>query len=132
MSEGFKNTKQREAILHALQAAESPLSAEEVSAQVTKEHPKVALSTVYRNLERFADAGLLERCLFHDGITRYSLSEGRHGHYLICTACNAKLRIGGCPLKQVERELAKDTGFEICGHDLTIYGLCPHCRKKEL
>ncbi len=127
----WKNTKQREAILQVFRMAESPLSAEEVCEKVSKQYPRLALSTVYRNLERFADAGLLERCLFHDGVTRYSLSQGRHGHYLVCTSCNAKLRIGDCPLESVAQKLEQDTGYEISGHDLTIYGVCPRCQKEK-
>lgn len=117
--------------MQALGQAEAPLSAEEVCAAVTRQYPRLALSTVYRNLERFADAGLLERCLFHDGVTRYSQVREHHGHYLICTACNAKLRIGGCPLEDVEQKLEQDTGFEISGHDLTIYGVCPQCKRER-
>lgn len=127
----WKNTKQREAILQVLANAQAPLSAEEVCGQVSEQYPRLALSTVYRNLERFADAGILERCLFHDGITRYNLAHGRHGHYLVCTHCNAKLRIGDCPLEKVAQKLEQDTGYEICGHDLTIYGVCPQCRKEK-
>ena len=129
--QALKNTKQREAILQALNRAEAPLSAEEVCVQVTKEYPRLALSTVYRNLERFADAGLLERCLFHDWSTRYSPKRDHHGHYLICTACNAKLRIGGCPLENVKQTLERETGYEISGHDLTIYGVCPRCKRDQ-
>ena len=89
-----------------------------------------ALSTVYRNLERFTEAGLLEKILFHDGVTRYSAAE-RHGHYLICTACDQKLRIADCPLHHIESDLARETGFTISGHDLTIYGLCPNCKENK-
>lgn len=131
MSGTLKNTKQREAIMRVLTDAKAPLSAEEVAQALTEGFPKLALSTVYRNLERFAQAGLVERSLFHDGITRYSLERGRHGHYLICTACHEKLRIGGCPMEHIERQLAQDTGYQISGHDLTIYGVCPKCKREQ-
>ena len=130
MQEKLKNTKQREAILRVLREAKTPKTAEEICEAVSPLYPRLALSTVYRNFERFTEAGLLEKILFHDGVTRYSAAE-RHGHYLICTACDQKLRIADCPLHHIESDLARETGFTISGHDLTIYGLCPNCKENK-
>jgi Fe2+ or Zn2+ uptake regulation protein len=129
MAGPLKNTRQREAILQALGKARAPLSAEELCGLVARDFPKIALSTVYRNLERFARDGLLEKSLFHDGVTRYSPAGEDHGHYLICTACDEKIRVDGCPLEGIDKKLEQDTGYAISGHDLTIYGLCPKCKK---
>lgn len=125
----LKNTKQRGAIMQVLKSLAEPASAEDIFAGLKDEFPSLALSTVYRNLERFAAAGLVNRDSFNDGIIRYSLAE-EHGHYLICTECDCKIKIDDCPLSGMEQELAKNTGFEIDGHNLTIYGKCPRCRKK--
>lgn len=125
----LKNTKQRGAIMQVLKSLAEPASAEDIFGGLKDEFPSLALSTVYRNLERFAAAGLVNRDSFNDGIIRYSLAE-EHGHYLICTECDCKIKIDDCPLSGMEQELAKNTGFEIDGHNLTIYGKCPRCRKK--
>lgn len=125
---GLKSTRQRSAILSCLASAKEPMSAEDVFLQLKTDFPTLALSTVYRNLEQFAEHGMLRRENLADGILRYSaLSE--HGHYLICTQCNKKIRLSDCPLASLEKDLAKETGFEIDSHSLTIYGKCPHCRK---
>lgn len=124
----LKNTKQRAAILRVLKSLAEPASAEEVFSNLKDDFPTLALSTVYRNLERFAAAGLVKKDSFNDGIIRYSLAEEHHGHYLICTECDCKIKIDDCPLSNMEEELAKNTGFEIDGHNLTIYGKCPRCK----
>lgn len=126
----MKNTRQRAAILRVLEESAEPLSAEEVYSRLCGEEPAMALSTVYRNLERFCAENLLHRDTFGDSVVRYSLAR-RHGHYLICTGCDARVRIDGCPLSALEEGLARDTGFSIESHTLTIYGKCPHCAAKE-
>lgn len=131
MAESFKNTKQRKAILDILKKNNTPMSAEEIGEAIAPVCPKLALSTVYRNLELFAKAGLLERSYFQDGVTRYSLAKGHHGHYLICTDCREKIRLEDCPLHDLEHKLTDETGFTITDHDLTLYGLCPACKQKS-
>lgn len=127
----FKNTKQRGAIMEILKNSAEPVSAEEIFAALTGEYPNLALSTVYRNLERFAENGLISRDVFNDGVVRYSLAEEHHGHYLVCTQCSNKIKIDDCPLMRLEQGLERDTGYEIEGHTLTIYGKCPECIRRE-
>lgn len=126
----IKNTKQRGAIMGILKESAEPVSAEEIFARLTNEYPNLALSTVYRNLERFAADGLINKDVFNDGVVRYSLAEEHHGHYLVCTQCSNKIKIDECPLTCLEAGLARDTGYEIEGHTLTIYGKCPECIRR--
>jgi len=125
--DGLKNTKQRAAILALLESSAEPVSAEDLYEKMKAEFPTLAVSTVYRNLERFTALGIIEKEVFPDGVLRF-LSAEKHGHYLICTVCSKKIKLGACPLAGLERRLEKDTGFEIDGHSLTIYGKCPNCR----
>jgi Fe2+/Zn2+ uptake regulation proteins len=127
----FKNTKQRGAMLELLKHSAEPMSAEEIFASLRDEYSTLALSTIYRNLERFAESGLLSKDVFNDGVVRYSLTEEHHGHYLVCTQCSNKIKIDDCPLTCLEQGLERDTGYEIEGHTLTIYGKCPECLRRE-
>jgi len=127
----FKNTKQRGAIMEILKQSAEPVSAEDIFACLKDECPNLALSTIYRNLERFAADALVKKDVFNDGVVRYSLAEEHHGHYLICTQCSNKIKIDECPLTCLEQGLARDTGYEIEGHTLTIYGKCPECIRHQ-
>ncbi len=127
----LKNTKQRCAIMRILKQSAEPVSAEEIFGSLRAEYPNLALSTIYRNLERFAAAALVEKEIFNDGVVRYSIAGENHGHYLICTKCSAKVKIQDCPLSRLEQGLAKDTGYKIEGHSLTIFGKCPECIRGE-
>ena len=44
-------------------------------------------TTVYRNIQRFLDYGILESMIDDHGINRYTVCEREHHHYLICTEC---------------------------------------------
>ena len=126
----MKNTQRRAAILELVAAADGPISAEELFQRLQKQFPNLALSTVYRNLERFADDGLIDKEISPDGVFRYSSQEG-HGHYLVCTQCHRKIRLHECPLSAIEEQLEEETGYSIDRPQLTLYGKCPICKKKK-
>ena len=125
----LKKTKQREAILSVVEKADSPVSAEYIYDRIKELFPHVAISTVYRNLDKFLEAGLLKKESFNDGIMWFSPAR-QHGHFIVCTGCGAKLPLPHCPLSAMEDSLAKETGFQISGHHITLYGKCPNCQKK--
>ena len=125
-----RQTKQRAALLEALAHAEEPLSAEQLFLKLQPQFPRLALSTVYRNVERMVEEGALQKELTEDGVFLYGLQD-RHGHYLICLNCQKKVRLTHCPLESVEKQLSEETGFSIESHNLTLYGTCPSCRAKE-
>lgn len=123
----MKNTQRRSAILEQVAAADGPVSAEEIFQRLQGRFPTLALSTVYRNLEKLAEDGLIEKETSPEGVFLYCRCD-EHGHYLVCTQCHQRVRLMECPLSAVESKLEKQTGFLIDRHHLTIYGKCPKCR----
>ena len=126
----MKNTQRRAAILAEVSASQGPVSAEEIFQRLQERFPTLALSTVYRNLERFAEDGLVEKETSPDGVFRYA-GKDDHGHYLVCTQCHSRVRLHECPLSAMEEKLEEETGFSIDRHQLTLYGKCPACKERE-
>ena len=126
----MKNTQRRAAILAEVSASQGPVSAEEIFQRLQERFPTLALSTVYRNLERFAEDGLVEKETSPDGVFRYA-GKDDHGHYLVCTQCHNRVRLHECPLSAMEEKLEEETGFSIDRHQLTRYGICPACKGRE-
>jgi Fur family ferric uptake transcriptional regulator len=124
-----RQTPQRRAILSAVSAAQSPLTAEQVYAAVGSAFPRLALTTVYRSLDAYVDAGLVRRSIYDDGIARYEIA-AEHRHFLICTVCKKSVPLSVCPFEQLEEQLVQETGFQISGHKMEFFGLCPECAKK--
>lgn len=130
--DGIKNTKQRQKLLDLLQQAGRSMSAEEIFAEPSIQGAKLALSTIYRNLDLLHSRGILIKTIFPDGLARYELSgKTGHHHYLVCTRCNRRQTFDACPLKRMETALESETGFEIHSHNLMLYGTCPECRKSD-
>ncbi len=50
-----------------------------------------------------------------------------HHHHLVCSVCGATVDFADCDLGALEERLAKETGFEMQGHLLEVYGTCPQC-----
>ena len=75
----LKQTKRRKAVLAVLEAAGTPLSAEEIYGKVvTQVH--MSVSTTYRILGVLTEKGLLLKSLSQDGKTYYQLSGTKHKH----------------------------------------------------
>ena len=77
-----------------------------------------------------SDKGMVLKNVGMDGLTYYQLNNHRHRHYLICTGCSTLLPIDICPLHDLEDKLSASTGFQITGHNLEFFGLCPKCAAK--
>jgi len=126
---GCKNTKSRRAVLNIMEKADTALSAEEIFILIKESGKSINLSTVYRTLELMEKMGLAVKTVMDDGKSRYSLTGNGHKHHLICTGCHKLVEIDSCPLETLEKDVMKETSFDITGHKLEIYGLCPECKK---
>lgn len=128
---GCKNTRSRKAIIEVLGRSDLPLSAEEIFLMVKESGASTNLSTVYRTLDLMESKSLLDKCVMSDGRARYQLICEDHKHHITCTSCHKSIPINICPLEALEKDLVNKTDFNITGHRLELYGLCPKCRKKE-
>jgi Fur family transcriptional regulator, ferric uptake regulator len=126
--QGCKNTKSRKAIIEMLEKAEMPMSAEELFLRLKEKGHSVNLSTVYRTLELMEGKALVSKSVIHEGKARYELTGDGHRHHLICTNCNRVVHIDVCPLEELQRNVSQTTNFNITGHRLELYGVCPACK----
>jgi len=124
---GLKQTPQRQAILSVLQAAERPLSVDEIAGQMVGKRP--GLPTIYRNLERFVAKGWAECLVGADQVQRFVRCHSpHHHHHILCQGCGRTAETE-CPgLDTAFESLTKASGFKVTGHQLTLYGLCPACQ----
>lgn len=127
---GLKNTRQRKAILDIMLSGNRPFTVEEVYLLLKAKSIDISMSTVYRSLETLSQNGVLQQVtLSGDDRMAYVIDRAAHSHYLVCSGCKKILPISQCPLGSYEKALADETGFEIQGHRLDIYGLCPDCQE---
>lgn len=125
---GIKNTAPRRRILEILDAAEHPLTAQQIAAQLQGE---IDLSTVYRTLDLFTEKQLAVKTVsFGDATAEYERNSGEHRHLLICSDCGETAYFRACPIHALEQQLESETGYKIKTHRLELTGLCSSCQKK--
>ncbi len=126
----IRPTNARLVILEILDMAKKPLSTDEVYERA-KERASLSLATTYRALELLSEHHLALRSRDRFGKFLYQSIHGQHMHQLICTECEKTVNLELCPIERTLNDLENSTDFEITGHSLEIYGVCPSCQKKK-
>lgn len=118
-------TRQRHAILRVLEAADRPLSPQEVLEAARTEVAGLGLATVYRNLNRLVEEVLLVPVDSVGERRRYELAgKDHHGHYHCC-ACDRAFDLAGCAVQAVSATVP--AGFTVESHELVVHGRCADC-----
>ncbi|MGA8262253.1 MAG: transcriptional repressor [Arenicellales bacterium] len=118
-----RNTRQKQVIANLVQAAERPLSVQEILTLGRKRLPGLGVATVYRSIKRLKDAGEIRAVTIPGDTSRYETA-GHHHHHFKCSRCDKVYEIEGC-VNELKRLVPK--GFTIEDHDLTFYGRCRNC-----
>ena len=125
MSFSAMRTRQRHAILRVLEAADRPLSPQEVLEAARAEVAGLGLATVYRNLNRLVEEGLLVPVDSVGERRRYELAgKDHHGHYHCCS-CDRAFDLAGCAVQAVSATVPE--GFTVESHELVVHGRCADC-----
>jgi Fur family ferric uptake transcriptional regulator len=119
-----RNTKQKEAIRAAFEAAGRPLSPEEtlLLAQATVEG--LSIATVYRNINLLVEEKWLTTVEVPGDSTRYEVAGKAHHHHFQCNTCGKLYELEGCGV-EIKPKLPR--GFRSTGHELFLYGICATC-----
>ena len=123
---GYTLTSQRRAVLDALSKAKGHPSAEDVYLIVKREHPRVALGTVYQALSVLEEVGVIGSKHWAEPPTRYDLNVEPHLD-IRCTRCGEISEVPGVPLNEVEARIRKNTPYEVTRATMVVEGLCPAC-----
>ncbi|SRR5258706_4115029 len=122
-------TRQRDAIKSVIQRSQRPLSPQEVLLGARVAVRALGLATVYRNLKLLVAEGTVQIITLPGESPRYEMKESGHHHHFQCTTCRRVYDVPGCPGNL--RGLAP-RGFTVEHHDVTLYGRCSDCGKRQL
>lgn len=127
---GLKITLPRRKILEILESAQDHhMSAEDIFKQLSASDEEIGLATVYRVLTQFEEAGLVVKHHFEGGQSVYELDHGEHHDHLVCLKCGSVEEFIDVMIERRQEEIAKQAGFVMTDHSLTIYGICTTCQK---
>jgi len=132
---GLRPTPARVKILALLNDEKKHLSTEEVIEALRSREEKASAATVYQNLSKLADYGLLLRITGADGVIRYDSNPSPH-HHLICVQCgrieDVELEKKGLPKLRPLSSARRSSlaGWQFDDLQVEFKSLCPRCRKK--
>ncbi|MGA1825468.1 MAG: Fur family transcriptional regulator [bacterium] len=120
-------TNQRVVILEELRKVTSHPTAYEIYDLVQKRLPRIALGTVYRNLDYLVNAGLIQQLEIKGEKKRYDGNTSPHYH-IRCINCGRVDDVHMPINQELEKTAKKECNFEILGHSLEFKGICMHCK----
>lgn len=103
-------------------------TAAEIFVQIHDRLPAVNPSTVYRALERMAEAGEISVSDMGTGATVYeALQNGMH-HHLVCQKCGAVITLPHSEVAPFFQTISDQHHFEIITNHLVLFGVCQKCQ----
>ncbi|MBN1184503.1 MAG: transcriptional repressor [Bacteroidales bacterium] len=82
-SKGLRVTPQRIEVFEAITRLNNHPSAEQVKEYLYRDHPSIAIGTVYNILDTYVENNILKKVFTDDGVTRYDPIIIQH-HHLYC------------------------------------------------
>jgi Fur family ferric uptake transcriptional regulator len=125
-SSGCRVSAARRVLLEALFAANGPVSVEQLAAGIGGTTPS-DLPSVYRNLERFEELGLVRHVHLGHGPGLYALRSEVEHEYLVCERCGKVRSIEPEQLDPLRAELEARFGHQARFSHFPIGGLCESC-----
>ena len=122
-----RNTRQRDAVKHALGEATGFVSAQQLHGVLKNHGSTIGLATVYRTLADLAATGDADALQSQDGESLYRACTTNHHHHLICQSCGRTVEIEATRLENWAVEVASEHGFTQTSHTLEIFGICSKC-----
>lgn len=120
-----RSTRQRAAIKAVIDAAQRPLSPQEVLEGAREQVNALGMATVYRNLKLLCDDGSVTVVTLPGDSARYESAAHDHHHHFQCGSCMRVFDVHACP---GDLEKLAPKGFSVERHELTLYGTCADCR----
>ena len=126
-SAGLRATQPRLRVLSILDESKYPLSVADIAR--TLKSPTVDQVTVYRTLETFVQAGIVQHLELHQGRSFFELATREHHHHLVCRSCGKVEDVEGCDMEHFEKKVAKRSkNFDsVSSHALEFFGDCKEC-----
>jgi Fur family ferric uptake transcriptional regulator len=128
-----RNTRQRDAVLAAIEHAGRALTPGEILALAQGQVASLNLSTIYRHINALQDEARIVKVLLPGQAARFEAACGdghahgdaaHHHHHFHCNGCDRVYALHACPGSM--QDLAP-AGFVVEAHEITLRGLCADC-----
>src|SRR5438132_14230904 len=122
-AKGMRMTEQRRVIARTLASSEDHPDVEELYRRCSAIDDRISISTVYRTVKLFEDAGIIERHDFRDGRARYEQLPDTHHDHLINLRTGAVVEFQSDEIERLQAEIARRLGYRLVDHRLELYAV---------
>jgi Fur family ferric uptake transcriptional regulator len=120
---GMRMTDQRRVIARVIEAAADHPDVEELYRRASAVDDRISLSTVYRTVNLFEEAGLVTKHDFKDGRARFELIPDEHHDHLIDIRSGAVIEFRNEEIEAIQDVIAKRLGYRLVDHRLELYAV---------
>src|SRR5436190_9109118 len=123
---GMRMTDQRRVIAQVMEAAVDHPDVEELYHRASAIDARISLSTVYRTLNLFEEAGLVTKHDFKDGRARFEPLPDTHHDHLIDIRSGTVIEFRNEEIEAIQDLIAKRLGYRLVDHRLELYAVPLH------
>jgi Fur family ferric uptake transcriptional regulator len=123
VAKGMRMTEQRRVIARVLEAATDHPDVEEVYRRSSAIDANISISTVYRTVKLFEDAGIIARHDFRDGRSRYETVPDEHHDHLIDLRSGRVIEFRSEEIEALQDIIARKLGYKLVDHRLELYAV---------
>jgi Fur family ferric uptake transcriptional regulator len=131
VEKGMRMTEQRRTIARVLNDADDHPDVEELYRRCAKVDAKISISTVYRTVKLFEDAGIIEKHDFREGRARFEQIPDTHHDHLINLRTGEVVEFQSEEIERLQAEVARKLGYKLVDHRLELYAVPLNDDKKR-
>lgn len=120
---GMRMTEQRRTIAQIIENAHDHPDVEELHRRAVDIDARISLSTVYRTLNLFEEAGLVTRHDFKDGRARFEPIPDEHHDHLIDIRSGKVIEFRNEEIEAIQELIARRLGYKLVDHRLELYAV---------
>ena len=123
VAKGMRMTEQRRVIARVLSNSADHPDVEELYRRCSAVDDRISISTVYRTVKLFEDAGIIERHDFRNGRARYEQMPDSHHDHLIDLRTGEVIEFTSEDIERLQAEVARRLGYRLVDHRLELYAV---------
>ncbi len=123
VAKGMRMTEQRRIIARVLADSDDHPDVEELYRRSSEIDKNISISTVYRTVKLFEDAGIIERHDFREGRARYEQIPESHHDHLINLRTGKVIEFQSEEIEKLQAEVARRLGYRLVDHRLELYAV---------